>query len=355
MDCDSSAYCDEQWPLERIEEELAKSAASQFSTLTRREFLGVTGAGAAALGLAAVAMNAGGPALAQGDAKSKVVFVRDDRAKGTSPNVATVVQEMLDKAMFTLTGEQERKSAWGKLFKNSDIVGLKINCQAGATLFTRPEVVKAIVAGLMAAGVKEDNIVVYDRHDDDLQRCGYTINLQGAGVKYCGTLPSVGYSEPVPIGEKTYRLSKILTQITALVNVPVLKTTGGAGVSLALKNHYGSINKPSEFHDPGCASGANISAVPAIKDKTRLVVCDALRPLYDQGPRDDPRFRRDLGGLLLSTDPVAHDAAGREVLQQIRKGEGLGDYRIATAKMIEAAAQLGLGNAEWSRIEFTQI
>jgi uncharacterized protein (DUF362 family) len=57
---------------------------------------------------------------------------------------------------------------------------------------------------------------------------------------------------------QTSHLSKILTRMcTYLVNVPVLKDHGKVGITLSLKNHYGTIDNPMDCH-PNHYSGKGI-------------------------------------------------------------------------------------------------
>jgi len=84
--------------------------------------------------------------------------------------------------------------------------------------------------------------------------------------------------------------------------------------------------------------------------KTRLCVIDGLRAIYDEGPYHEPHEfetypERTPNTLLLSTDPVAIDAAATEIVAAERKlHEGLRDgFDIGYLKAAEAT---GLGQAE---------
>jgi len=44
------------------------------------------------------------------------------------------------------------------------------------------------------------------------------------------------------------QVSKILTQCDVVINVPILKHHGGAGVTMAMKNMYGVIKNPNAQH-----------------------------------------------------------------------------------------------------------
>jgi len=53
----------------------------------------------------------------------------------------------------------------------------------------------------------------------------------------------------------------------------VLKDHGTAGVTLSMKNHYGSVDNPGSLHGGQCDPYIpELNNVPDIKDKTRLIV-----------------------------------------------------------------------------------
>lgn len=304
----------------------------------------------------ALTLGAGG-ALAQ-DRKSRVVQSYDVRAKGDYAYRQALVDEMVSKGITALTGENDPRAAWGSLFKPDDAVAVKVNCLFGPNASTHPEVTNAVVSGLKSAGVSEDNIIVWDRSDGDLTKCGYSINRNGPGVRCYGT---GGDYEPNPTRNRSFngRLSKILTQrCTALVNVPILKDHSIAGITCAMKNHYGSFNNPGEHHGNNCDPYlADLNDVPAIRDKTRLIVCDAIRPLAHGGPGLKPQHLWDCGMLLLSTDPVALDYTGWQIIEERRKAVGLPTLAAQNrpAKHIATAASRGLGTNDPERIELVRV
>ena len=146
------------------------------------------------------------------------------------------------------------------------------------------------------------------------------------------------------------RLSNILRRATALINVPILKDHGIAGVTLALKNHLGTCDNPGSLHpNHGNPGIADLNAHPEIAKKTRLVVCDATRAVYNGGPRFRPRFAWAPNMIMVSTDPVALDSFGLEVIDRARKKAGLGSV-APRAGHIGTAQRRGLGMADLSRV-----
>lgn len=315
----------------------------------RRQFLG-----AVAVAGAATLVSGSSSALAQAGAKARVVRIRRPDAVDDADNVnAGVVKEMVDQCVAKLVGKPTAEEAWKSLFGPEDVVTVKINCLFGPGASTHREVTEAVVAGLLTAGVLADNITVWDRADQDLAKTGYDLN-SGPGVKYTGT-----EWDPQPTRQGSFNgpLATVVSNpaATALVNVPVLKTHSIAGITLALKNHYGSIRNPGEHHANNCDPYlADLNAVPCIKDKTRLIVADALRPVGEGGPSAQPQNTWTYGGILAATDPVAIDAVGAQILDEWRATKQL-ESVLAKAKYLETAAKAGLGVADLSQIEVIDL
>ncbi|HPP74378.1 MAG TPA: DUF362 domain-containing protein [Armatimonadota bacterium] len=286
--------------------------------------------------------------------KPKVVIVRDKSILGDDGINQKAAEQMLGRAVAKLTGKSSGAEAWKSLFKPTDVVGIKVNCLFGKGVSTHPEIAYAVAAGLQLAGVKPENIIIWDRSTGDLVKCGYIPN-KGAGIK---VLADDGdWGNEVKNGSFHGRLSKILTEkITALVNVPILKTHGMAGISCALKNHYGSFDNPGAGHKGGCNPWlAELNAIPQIKDKTRLVVVDAARLQCDGGPGLQVKYQFDYYGLLVGFDPLAIDRVGLDIIDQQRKQMGREELGLERVKWITTAATSGVGDADLSKIELIKI
>ncbi|HIE52925.1 MAG TPA: DUF362 domain-containing protein [Armatimonadetes bacterium] len=323
--------------------------------LTRRDFLRKSATwGAIAWGLGEYGL----PASAAPAGRAKVVLVKDPRVLRGGKIDPSVVEEMLRRGILALSGAKSVEEAWRSFFRPKDVVGLKLNCLFGPGASTHPEVTMAVVKGVQLAGVKPENILLWDRSDGDLRKSGYRLNRAGPGVQCYGT---GGDYEPEVTRHRSFhgRLSKILTRkITALINVPILKDHRIAGITAAMKNHYGSFNNPNEHHDNNCDPYiADLNSLPVIQEKTRLIVCDALQPIPEGGPRFSPRFRWDYAGLLLSTDPVALDYCGWRIIEERRREVGLRPLKQVgrPPRQLASAAKLGLGTNDPHRIELVQI
>jgi hypothetical protein len=138
----------------------------------------------------------------------------------------------------------------------------------------------------------------------------------------------------------------------AIINLPTPKQHSGAGISVSLKNHYGSINRPGALHGTWCDPAiAELNAQPPIRDKTRLVVGAAL----NVSPRDWNQPVRE-NALLLSFDPVALDTVGRDILVRHREASGNSSgFLVDGARHLRTAQSLNLGATEAHLIDLLEV
>ena len=260
--------------------------------------------------------------------KSRVVIVRSKKVLNPGGAVdAGVLSAMVRSALLNLTGTAAPEKAWGSLFSPRDTVGIKVNAIAGRLLSPTPAWVPVLAQGLRAAGVEEKRIILWDRSSRELKEAGFPLNWEQGGVRCFGTdAPGVGYDpDLVENGSIGGLLSRILTTLTsAQVNLCLLKDHNLAGLSGSLKNLYGAIHNPNKYHDGHCNPYiADLNALPQIREKFRLVLCDALRVQYHGGPAFKSQWVENYRGILVSLDPVALDFVGWRLLDQIRKAHGL--------------------------------
>jgi uncharacterized protein (DUF362 family) len=207
-------------------------------------------------------------------------------------------------------------------------------------------------------GLPARNIVIMERDEEDLRRAGFPPNRSGDGVRVIGTDGDFERRRR-DWGPNSSRFSRILVEdVTALVNVAVLKDGGIAGVAVGMKDWYGVIHNPQRCHDDGCHPYiAHLAAFPLIRDKLRLTIVDGLQAQCHAGPMHAPRWTWPYGGFLVSTDPVALDAVGTRVLEERRSEVGLPSLAAEgrAPKWIAEAARIGLGEADLSRIRVVDV
>lgn len=285
-------------------------------TISRREFIktGAVGLAAGSLGLA-WSKKLGAQALN----KTRVVLIRDkDILDETGAVRAEAVQKMLDQAVKSLLGEKDAFAAWKKLIKADDVVGIKTN--AWKALPTPAALEEALRQGVLAAGVKTENISVRDH----------------------GVL-----DDP------------IFARATALINVRPMRTHDWSGLGTCIKNYIMFVPDPPRFHPDSCADLAALWQLPAVKGKTRLNILAMFTPLFHSvGPHGfNPTYVWKYNGMIVGLDPVAVDATGARIIQAKRR-EFFGEDRPINPppKHIELAdSRHHLGTANPNKIELIKI
>ncbi len=282
--------------------------------ITRRDFLRVT-AGTAM----AATLGSGILGEARAEQTAKVVLIRNAEVLGPQDKVQEeILQSMLDEAVKSIVGTDKPTEAWKKLFKSSDVVGIKSN--VWARMPTPKELEAAIKRRLLDLGVAEKNIDIDDR----------------------GVL-----NNPV------------FQNATALANVRPLRTHHWSGVGTCLKNYIQFVPNPSSYHDEGCSPLGKIWTYPIVKGKTRLNILSALTPqFYGRGANFfDKRYVWPYKGLIVGTDPVAVDTVGAHLLQ-VKRIAFFGEDKtldVPPVHIMVADKKYRLGVSDLSRIQLIKI
>ncbi len=282
--------------------------------ITRRDFLRV------AVGTAmAATLEAGILGETRAEPTARVVLIRNAEVlRDQSKIQGETLQSMLDEAVKTLLGRNKPLEAWQKLFKSSDIVGIKSN--SWARLPTPKELEAAIKRRLLDVGVAGKNIDIDDR----------------------GVL-----NNPV------------FLKATALINVRPLRTHHWSGIGTCLKNYIQFVPDPPAYHDEGCSPLGKIWTYPIVKGKTRLNILSALTPqFYGRGANFfGRRYVWPYKGLIVGTDPVAVDAVGAHLLQAKRVAF-FGEDRaldVPPIHIMVADKTYHLGVSDLSRIQLIKL
>jgi hypothetical protein len=284
--------------------------------LTRRQI--IKDATKAGIG-SALLLNSPLNLFGQGEAKTRVVLIRDENVLDSEGNPKPeILQKMFDRAVINLTGASDIKTAWKKIIKPDDIVGIKSN--VWGYLPTPPALENAIKKRVVEAGVSENNISIKDR----------------------GVLRD-------PVFQKS----------TALINVRPMRTHSWSGVGSLIKNNIMFTESPSSYHPDSCADLAKLYELPIIKGKTRLNILVMLTPLFHGvGPHHfNKKYVWLYKGLIVSFDPVAADSVGLQIIQAKRK-EFFGEDKPLNppAKHIYLAdTRHHLGTADPKKIELVKI
>ena len=227
---------------------------------SRRDFLKTAATGALVLGSQSrLGLAAGLDQHAQPGKASKVVIARDASLHGTGAQPDEKrVQDLLDRAIAAYTDREHPLEAWKRIVRADKVIGLKVNGLGGKGVSTHLSLILAICERLQQAGIKPGNIVIWERNARDLQACGLTISTDPNRVRCYGN-DVAGYEEQsVTWGGSSVKLAKILTrECDMVIGLPILKDHSMAGVTFAMKNMYGVVERPRN-----CMAAAAIPAWP---------------------------------------------------------------------------------------------
>jgi uncharacterized protein (DUF362 family) len=318
----------------------------------------------------------------------RVVEVRHPGAVSADHIISpAAVRDMVAKGMCELAGADHPAEAWKRFFEKDDVVGIKVNpvgrkrkpTEVGS--ISSPEVLLEVVRGLRGAGVKPQDIIVFERYATEFRDAGYEkvmgerdmddvrwfassadyddiqVDIEGYPPTP-GRRPSrdphvVGYDPDVfvsmgfasdkhPRDDRRFRshLSVIVTRmVNKIVTIPCLKDHRSAGVTLALKNlSHGLNNNVARSHLADISTLGGVSYGPnqcntfiptavaqaPTRAKSVLHIMDGLIGVYEGGPgswnKTWATWRHQ--GLLFATDPVAMDHVCWDIIDTKRVFEG---------------------------------
>jgi uncharacterized protein (DUF362 family) len=272
----------------------------------------------------------------------QAVRLESARAVDVTSNTvnAQTVRAMVGRGICELTGESQEQKAWAQFFSAQDVVGIKVNCSGAPEINSDPEVVSAIIDGLFSAGVKPENVFIYDRFSNQLAIVKYTECVaKGARIvaaEHSRSSTILGYDpftyvEVDFFGEDDTRSNlfrMVPEHFTKVVNVPTMKEHRAAGVTGCLKNMaYGSFSNVARSHRNEVSNTysfiGTLASVEPLRSRTVLHVMDGLRSLWHGGPfLQSDNFLFYPKRIVVGTDPVALDHLLIEMIEEKRRQEG---------------------------------
>jgi hypothetical protein len=275
---------------------------------------------------------------------------------------------MVDRGLLTLTGASTVPDAWRALLPNyhsGQKIAIKVNfnntksCDSTEyEIDAIAEPVNAVIKGLTQIGVSETDIWIYDAVRAIPSRFESAIQYGNVSYfdKYCRGTSGFSSNDPNAFvvfgigGMEANRISDVLINANYLINMPIMKRHSMAGVSLAFKNHFGTIEKPMKLHDYINLYDSNYSENytplvdvyrnPHILEKTILIIGDGI---FSALSTDSPPVLWDSLGnhlpnsIFLATDPVAADCVMCDVLG------GESEMRSGSDDYLKLASGAGLG------------
>lgn len=253
--------------------------------------------------------------------------------------------EMFDKGIASLGG-------MSKFVQKNQTVVVKPNIGWDApperAANTNPELIKRIIEHCLKVGAKE--VYVFDNTCNEWTKCYRNSGIENA-VKDAGGKMVTGKTEghyqqvSVPRGKILHdaKVHELILDSDVFINVPVLKSHGGAKLTIAMKNLMGIVWDRRYWHANNLHQC--IADFPTFKQPD-LNVVDAYRVLKRNGPRgvsvNDVVM---MHSLLLSTDMVAVDTAATKLF-------GLD---IDQVPYITKAESLGLGTTNLESLKINRI
>jgi len=292
------------------------------------------------------------PHLMAPEGKSRVVQVRYTNVWEGERLDPSAVRRMVDGAITSLTEVSDPVEAWASLFHPDERIAIKVNTIASAGYWTHVELAMAVADCLIDAGVPGEQIVIFDRDSWELEHAGFPVEGAENGVRCYGT--DGGYTSGWEIVGRSVELSQILLDCDALINIPVLKLHSTSGMSFALKNHYGTLSQPGSFHRGIAQALPELNLLEPIRDRTRLIVGDALSVIATTNWHQAEVY----DSLLMSFDPLAHDAVGLDILDRVceeRLGRVSGMARPRATEWLEYGEEIGLGTGDVDLIEWLTV
>src|SRR6185436_7778450 len=220
--------------------------------------------------LVSVSVASGGPSVKiPAGATNRVVIVENANATDAFQPRLEILRQMVDQGIAKLLTTSNASAAWRELATPEDVLGLKVYCAPGRNCGTRPALAGAVIEGLIAAGFRASNIVVWDKHRSELRRAGffdlatrYGVAVEGAAdMGWDSTnyyeAPLVGHllfgdldfgNKDEGAGRKSF-LSKLITRrITKIIQLTPLLNHNTAGVCGNLYGlAMGSVDNTARF------------------------------------------------------------------------------------------------------------
>jgi uncharacterized protein (DUF362 family) len=154
--------------------------------------------------------------------KSRLVVARNQTLLDSSgkPDEKQTIA-LLEEAICTYFNVNSINTAWPKIVRPGETVGLKVNCLSGKGS-THIVLVNAITESLQEAGIRQ--IIIWDRFNSDLEDAGFQIQYKNKNVLCFGNDARGFENSFESYGKSASLVCKILTrQCDSIINIPLLK------------------------------------------------------------------------------------------------------------------------------------
>ncbi len=277
-----------------------------------------------------------------------------------------VAKRMLEKALTTLTGKSTLAESLGRFIHKDDTVAVKVNGiagQSGGTMAVNLELILPLLEGLIELGVPPEKITVFEQFGSYLT--GTRVHVKGRnvpkGVKVGVHSNGDTKMKPIAVFEKVKtQYVRFLTEATAVIDMTQIKDHSICGYTGCLKNiSHGTIVNPQKHHAHKASPQiAVLYNHPIVTSRVRLHITDGFKIIYDQGPLDkNPKRRIPHGAVYATTDPVAMDTIGWQIIDQARKDNNMKSLAEVNREptYIAKAADFKLGEHRLDKIKMTTV
>jgi len=253
--------------------------------------------------------------------------------------------EMFDRAILSLGGMKN-------FVRPNQVVVVKPNIGWDSTperaACTNPELVGRIIEHCFDAGARE--VYVFDNSINEWSRCyqnsGIEKAARNAGAKVvAGNSESNYQAVEIKSGRqlKRVKVHELILGSDVLINVPVLKTHGGAIITASMKNLMGIVWDRRYWHENDLHQ---CIADMCTEIKPDLNVVDAYRVIVRNGPRGvSVEDVSTMKYQIVSKDIVACDAAAAKLIN--KDPERIGHIRLGN--------EMGVGRSDLNSLSINRI
>lgn len=218
---------------------------------------------------------------------------------------------------------------------------------------TNPELVSAIIKDCLKAGAAE--VTVFDHTCDEWQACYKNSGIESA-AKAAGAKVAFAHDEkyfktvklPNAVRLKEVKIHESIVNCDVWINVPILKTHGGARMTASMKNFMGIVWDRRFWHANDLQQC--IADCSTYEKMPVLNIVDAYRIMTQNGPKgksiEDVQIAK---ALFISTDIVAADTAAVKFFSQFK------EMTVEEVSHIGLAAKMNVGTTEIDKLKVERI
>lgn len=286
--------------------------------------------------------------------KSNNLFAGDKMSVSESNDLVAVMggepAQMYKKAIEAMGGIS-------KFIKKGDKVVVKPNIgwdkAPELAANTNPQLISAIIKDCFAAGAKE--VTVFDHTCDQWQACYKNSGIESA-AKEAGAKIAFAHDQkyfktvmlPKGVRLKEVKIHEAIVDCDAWINVPILKTHGGARMTISMKNFMGIVWDRRFFHANDLQQC--IADCSTYEKMPVLNIVDAYRVMTQNGPKgkgiEDVQLAK---ALFISPDIVAVDTAAVKFFAQFK------EMNLNEVTHIGLAEKLNIGTTDISKLKVERI